>query len=243
MRKAFRNWLWPGLLRRLAFGPLLDRQVDLRTRAGPALTARLRDLAAPAEVFGLDSYDFKVIDWAQVRYVIDVGAHIGSFTLWVSSRTRARVLAVEPNPQTYELLVENVRRAGLTQLVQVSDRALAGSRGRRRLSVVGSSETARLTTDVDGGVPVEAVTLTDVIRESGFPSVDILKVDVEGAERQVFGRLAPEQLKTVRCVIVECHRNQGTNPGEVVDVLRAAGFRTAVEENAASAVETAVGWR
>src|SRR5205823_2618149 len=113
-------------------GGLLDHQVTLRTRQGPILQARLRDLDAPAEVFGRSEYDFSVIDWSSLRTAIDVGAHIGSFTLWLAGRSGCDVYAIEPNPATFRILIANLRLAGLDRRVRTDQIAVAGISGGRR---------------------------------------------------------------------------------------------------------------
>jgi len=238
MRRGFRNWFLPSLLGYFAISlgeraprflrPLLDLHFTLHTRQGPRIRARLRDIGPPAEVFGLDEYDDSEFDWAGLRYVIDVGAHIGAFTLWVAARGPAcRVFAIEPNPEAMGLLSENVERAGLGRRVTVLETAVAGASGRRELSITTMSPSATLlpVRQRSGARAVAAITMAEAIAESGFPQVDLLKVDVEGAEEEIFGELQPEVLASVRALLIECHPPAATGLANLIEpVLYGSGF-------------------
>jgi FkbM family methyltransferase len=252
MRSGFRNWLWPSALVGLAWmlgkdrGPLArlwDVPVTLETRDGSLVTARLRDIHGPGDVFGLGEYDFDVIDWRRVRYVIDVGAHVGAFTIWLASRAPCLVLALEPNPATFQLLEQNVERGAMGSRVVLQQAALAGESGPRKLSV------RRFSTDATileahaaaDAVPVKALRLVDVMRMSGFPEIDLLKIDVEGAEYEVFANLEPHALDRARALIVECHFGTGGDHGSIIERLKGDGFEVAAE--VAKSDSLLVAWR
>ena len=61
-------------------------------------------------------------------------------------------------------------------------------------------------------------------------TVDVLKVDIEGAEADVFANLDPGVLATVRTALVECHPELGASVAGVVSVLEAAGMRVQVDD-------------
>jgi FkbM family methyltransferase len=239
LRSAFTNWRIPGYLGSLVyrvrpFSPsvferLMDVSVVLRTRDGPSLAARLRDVNGPAEVFGAHEYAHPFLDWTRVSYVVDAGAHVGGFTLWAASRSACRILALEPNPEVRRLLEANVRRTGLVERVIISDRALAAHGGRRWLRPASDSAASALASEETGGdLPVETVGLADAIAGSGFPRVDLLKIDVEGAEYEVFAHLEPGTLDAVTYCVVECHPAAGVDQDAIQQLLRASGFEVDV---------------
>jgi FkbM family methyltransferase len=238
MRTAFHNWFIPSVLGYFAISlgdraprllrPLLDLQFTLRTRSGPRIRARLRDIGPPAEVFGLDEYEDPETDWAALRYVIDVGAHIGAFTVWVAGRAPAcRVLAIEPNPEALKLLHQNLESAGLAARVNVLETAVARESGRRELSITTMSPSATLLA-IGPRLPamtVAAISLAEAIDESRFPHVDLLKLDVEGAEEEIFGALQVEGLGRVRTLVVESHPPEAARVADEIEhVLNRSGF-------------------
>ena len=120
---------------------------------------------------------------------IDVGAHAGYYTLLFSrlvGRT-GTVLAFEPHPGTFAVLQRNVRRRRLGNVhlfeTAVSDREGQASLWQTPTSVGHSLLAAK------GGVaearPVATTSLDAVARARGLVRADVVKVDVEGSEREV----------------------------------------------------------
>ena len=237
LEAAFTNWRVPGYLGSIAyrlrrvspvlFEGLMGVRLVLKTRRGPLLVARLRDVNGPAEVFGLDEYETPWLDWSRVVYVVDAGAHVGGFTLWAASRSQCRIEALEPNAPTRALLESNVRRERVDDRVQVRPWAIAAATGTRRLRPAADSAASALVDEpARGDVQVQAVTLEDAIRASGFPRIDLLKMDIEGAEHEVFGALDAATLNLVDFWIIECHPVPGTDHAALARVLSSAGFET-----------------
>ena len=121
---------------------------------------------------------------------IDVGAHIGRYTVLAATALKpgGRVIALEPNPQTYRALLDNIHANLLHNVI-----ALQAAAGRRAgfvdLSIVrvddGQSSVALVRGDRVVRVPV--VRIDDVLlREMVDPEdVYLMKIDVEGAEADV----------------------------------------------------------
>jgi FkbM family methyltransferase len=122
---------------------------------------------------------------------VDVGANWGYFTLIAASRVgrNGQVLALEPDPRLLPVLLANIRHNGLSQVtalgVAAADRECevelvgfdlnAGNFGLTRIA--GPQET--------GQVPrfcVPGDTLDRILRRQRVESVDLLKMDIEGAE-------------------------------------------------------------
>jgi FkbM family methyltransferase len=235
-RTTFSNWMLPAALRRatswIAPDWLLNVELNLRTRQGPRIRARVRDIGGPLDVFGLGAYDFKMIDWSRAEYVVDAGAHVGSFTLFAASRGARQIVAVEPNPETYALLVANVRMAGLADRVTTLNRAVAEAPGSRNLY---SAKLSPASTILPGdnrrgrAVPVAATTLREIVLATNWPRIDVMKVDIEGSEYDVFSAIDSESLARVGVMLVECHHLPGFDPGQVANRLQDAGFAVAAE--------------
>ena len=118
-------------------------------------------------------------------WVVDVGANLGFFTLtfaaWV--RDGGRVIAIEPETVNYERLTRAVAGAGLSLLVDTVQAAAIEKSG-----LVGLIVNPRHPGDHrigDGGDPVPAVTIDDLLAARGSPPVSLIKIDVQGAESRV----------------------------------------------------------
>ena len=235
MNAAFTNWRVPGYLGSAAyrirpispaiFDSMMNMRLKLRTRQGVALTARLRDVNGPAEVFGGAEYTHDWIDWTRIEYVIDLGAHVGSFAIWAATHARCRVASFEPNPDVRRLLQLNVDRLGLASRVAVHPEAVASQRGTRRFLPAQDSAASGLSDS--GALEVETIPLSEAISLSGFPRVDLVKVDIEGAEFEVFRAPEPSALASVAFWIVECHLGNGLDAGPIAALFEREGFEVA----------------
>lgn len=123
--------------------------------------------------------------------VIDVGAHIGIYTLISSSLVgpHGLVFSFEPTPSSYELLQANVGRTAFRHVVSLFPRAVTDRHGAHvsfALSADSSRNNSIFFDAADGQlefIEVETVTLDQAIPTG--QRVDVVKIDAEGAEPAV----------------------------------------------------------
>ena len=255
-RAAFRNWITAVVLS--SAGLILRRSslvtrlvanlrpvtVTLVTTSGLTIRCPVLDVLPTVEVFAMQEYDHPAIVWNKVASVIDCGAHVGSFSLWVTRRTACHVVAVEPNPKTFMLLRKNVN--DLPDRVALRAVAVAGTVEHRTLYDTGYSPSASLlgANNSVGSFTVEAVTLEMLIDQSGFLMVDVLKLDVEGAEQEIFRTVKTETLQKIRVMMIECHRYLGTDVAFIEARLIDAGMQVMCEDrHAETPLSLVVAWR
>jgi FkbM family methyltransferase len=118
--------------------------------------------------------------------VVDVGANIGYFTLTAASRVgrSGRVISVEPNPRAAERLRENVALNGLHNVTAI-EAAVSSTPGTMALRLGADSEASSLFDAVHasiGVVDVLVTTIDKILADQGLTRIDVLKLDVEGAE-------------------------------------------------------------
>lgn len=151
--------------------------------------------------------------------IIDGGANIGLASLfWARSLHEPRIIAFEPDPKSYMAFSENIRRFALTQ-VEPIQAALWTTNSIAQFETQGADAghiSAR------GDVEVTTIRLGDVIG----PQVDLLKLDIEGAEVAVLTDAEPH-LERVRRVFVEYHSFLDCDQelDELLGVFRRQGFR------------------
>jgi len=124
--------------------------------------------------------------------VLDVGAHVGQYTLLASGIVgpAGRVIAFEPHPVLGRVLERNVTRAGC-QNVTVLPVALSRASGAGTLvlhppdNFGGSSLRPDDASARHARATVEVTTLDKALDRLGGPPVDLVKIDVEGAELDV----------------------------------------------------------
>lgn len=160
--------------------------------------------------------------------VIDAGANIGFFTVR-AARSGAQVYSFEPNPRTYRRLRRNIAANKLQQRVQPQNMALGSSNETGWLDGDNISTVAMaVSRDKAGTVEVKICTLDSVIEPFNLPAVDLLKVDVEGAEVEVL-RGAPETLKRCKRIVMEYHSDALGE--QVSEILMKAHFSVVFSAN------------
>lgn len=125
---------------------------------------------------------------------VDVGAHLGNHTIFLAKVCGMRVLAFEPQPEMYRLLVEHVRINGVEDRVRTFNVALGDVAGHGTLTWPAESNSGGARLQVDDGGSVLISTLDEHV---GAETVDLIKVDVEGFELEVLkgGRRAIDRDK------------------------------------------------
>jgi FkbM family methyltransferase len=134
--------------------------------------------------------------------IVDAGSYIGDLTChWATRYPEARIIALEPNPDSFARASLNLRPYG--DRVTLIQSGLGDHEG--HCSISGSEMGAHLVKGNSGEVQSVRVTTVDVLLdELGLNSVDLLKLDIEGAEKEVLAT-APRWISRVKCLVVEFH--------------------------------------
>lgn len=187
---------------------LMRKQVVVDTTSAGfehPIRVRLRtsDTSLLEEVILNCEYEFKPPE--PPRTIIDAGANIGLTSVFLSNRfPNAQIIAVEPDPGNFAILQRNVAPYpnirpmlaalwGRNQLLQLVD-AGCGSWG---------FQTREMDQHAHGsGVP--GMTVDGIMERFGWHHVDVLKIDIEGAEKEVFAT-ASKWIDRVGMIIVELH--------------------------------------
>jgi FkbM family methyltransferase len=182
------------------------------------------------EIWYRDGYRLRAAPLRPSATVIDIGANIGMFALYVATEGQAaRVCCYEPFPESFALLRRNGEQNHL-DAIQPFQFAVAGARGQRRMQVgacygwntlFGSSG--------DGSIAVECVTLADVFERQQIERCHFLKLDCEGSEYEILLQAPAAVLARVERVALEYHDHVTPHRhGELVQCLRDAGFQVQV---------------
>ncbi len=166
---------------------------------------------------------------------VDVGANKGDFSL-IAARTtgpEGRVIAFEPSPENAGWTRKSVELNGYPN-VELLELALSDSEGEAQLHLGRWSGWHSLVPrQVDQEtITVRMRTLDAVLAERGSPAVDMLKIDVEGAELAVL-RGARRTLAQEHglWILLDVHPDREVDPAEVAQVLRAQGFELRAPED------------
>ncbi len=166
------------------------------------------DVPTCEQVFVNRDYAFEV-DRAPAC-IVDAGANIGLATIYFANRfPEARIIAIEPERDNFALLQANLAPYPRAVPLQA---ALWHRNGQIRLMDPGLGSWGFTTEAIEQGVSgphqtrhtVRAVTVDRILEEFDLERIDILKIDIEGAEKEVFGD-SSAWIDRVDAIIIELH--------------------------------------
>lgn len=228
----FRNF--PGVFRDLALSGTrwASDEITFRLRNGYTVVSPNADGARfPLyEVFADDGYRLdELCDGVDAdATVLDVGGQIGSFSLAMAkSLPQARIHVYEASPTSASYVSRNIDANGLGSRVTVHAKAMAGEVGTFTFVDSGTASGHNGLTAPDGlgsEVTVPSDTFDNAVKAAGG-NVQVVKMDVEGAEYDIVLRSDPASWTEVRKVVMEYHPVAGHTLDELVEFFASVGLR------------------
>lgn len=155
--------------------------------------------------------------------ILDCGANRGEFSIWFNRNYDAAIYAFEPDPRLFPKLPVLKQTTFYPNAVSGTGDPLTLRLGETRCSTAFFSEKADQNTAV-----VDSVRLEQFCMEKNIQNIDLLKLDVEGAEIGVLESLSIGFLSKVGQITVEFHdfiqKSELPDIRKVIDRLKKAGF-------------------
>lgn len=210
---------------------LKDHRFVIRTESLPA---KIVDLYMAASCVLAEQYSPKGFDIKLNDTVIDIGAHIGSFTVLAGKRAKnGRVLAYEPDPANYKQLEKNIKANNLSNVILSSDAVLdrqATIPFHKDTFNTAESSVFKLGNET---ISIKSTTLADIFTEQKIERCDLLKIDCEGAEYDILFHALPTMMDKIDKIVMECHApgyfdiiNEAYTPKRMAAYLIKSGFET-----------------
>lgn len=165
--------------------------------------------------------------------VIDVGAHIGFYTLRQGLHMGAgKIYAFEPNPDTFSRLKRNIAANDLGEIVVAENVAVAAREGTVILRISeGSSEgntimKAGTVAEYGREIEIRSRTLDAIVRDRALKNITILKIDAEGAEVEILKGGMRHALALAEKIEIETHSPALRD--ECERILKDRGFEAAL---------------
>lgn len=174
-------------------------------------------------------------DWV----VVDIGAAIGEFTIEAALQlTDGIVHAFEPNPGSINILRQNIRANNLSR-VETYNLGVWSEQGEIPLhflnneplqAVSGDSQSSSLQAVKETSIPV--ITLEQVVEEKVGRKIDLMKLDCEGAEYQIFLNQDAKIFKKIDRIIMEFHDlDEQRNHRVLVKLFEELGYKVSLHDN------------
>lgn len=198
--------LWPSARGKLFRASVPGSDIRVFLRLGSS------DISVFNGIFRWQEYSWDLAQ--QPRTIVDGGAYIGLSAIYFTIRyPGVRVVAVEASESNFELLLRNTSAFPNIEAVHA---ALWPQPGSLVLTDPGTGlwglqvrqPTTPLSSELDSAEKqadsVRAITIDDIIREYGLTNIDLLKVDIEGAEKELFSA-SDSWLPHVDAICIELH--------------------------------------
>lgn len=173
------------------------------------------DLHIVRQVFRSRDYDCLDSD-QKVRFFVDGGANIGATSFFLLSKyPQARAIVIEPDEANLEVCRRNL--GPFNDRIQIMPLALwsmtAPLKVCRQGKGMGQESAIYVINSSNDEAEIEGISLDDLFRRIDSPIVDLVKLDVEGAEAKIFEEGTLHWLERTRNLLIEFH---GTRCEEVV---------------------------
>jgi FkbM family methyltransferase len=188
------------------------------------------------------------------RVIVDVGANIGVFTLYAAREApEARIIALEPFPDTRARLADSVASNALAGRVTILGCALAGSSGVGAMDEAGgipsqyrriySEATKTLNAEHRGkaglaegtqGVAIRKITMEEMLDEARIENADFMKMNIHGSEYEVLLSTPAQVLRRCARIAVQYHEMpaaSGLTKHSIFEHLGCAGFALTLDDD------------
>jgi FkbM family methyltransferase len=168
--------------------------------------------------------------------VVDIGAHIGSFSIKTSEMVPdGKIFAYEPFQESYTLLVKNIKLNNITN-IHPKNVGVTDKNGSTRLYTnpfnTGANSLYNVI-DSRRGPIVQTISLENVFESNGLYKIDLLKIDAEGSEYSILMNSSSELLGKIGRIVLEYHDciNQGHQIHELQKYLESNNFNVEISKS------------
>ena len=187
------------LIKKIKFPRII--KINLPESNGPiTLRPNTSDMDVFQQIFINEEYKFAIDRDPEV--IIDAGANIGLASIYYSIKyPETKVIAIEPESSNYGLLKENIKHY---PNISSTQKALWHTNTILKISNPNDYKFSFRVEESVGSQEVLSITIEELMEQYELPFIDILKMDIEGAEKEVFSS-QPNWLSRVGMIAIELH--------------------------------------
>lgn len=199
----FKRYGLRGILLYFQLKSGITKRFDLPDYPAPLLLRPgTTDIPTFGQIFAQGQYEIELS--FEPKIIIDAGANIGLSGVFFANRyPEADIWCIEPETNNYHLLCLNTK-----PYTKVTTMKNALWSHERVLSVKTTSE-GEWAYEVEGLADnqqsIQGISLIQLMERFNLSHIDLLKMDIEGSEKEVFAQNYQEWLPYVRCLIIEVH--------------------------------------
>jgi FkbM family methyltransferase len=174
------------------------------------------------EIFGEKIYDFRLPQSAST--IIDAGANIGLASVFFAQHyPEAKIIAIEPSGSNISILRQNI--ASYPHIIVQESGIWYRKEPLRFVNPEGDYWALRVEPCREEEANFPTVTIPELMKQHGLPRIDILKIDIEGSERELLMKEDPAWLDDVTLLVIELHGDlMGEGFGGIKAILAKHGL-------------------
>lgn len=161
------------------------------------------DVSTLFQIFLAEEYGVKLKN--APKYIIDCGANIGLSAVYFAAKyPEAKIIAIEPDKRNFNYLVKNTQAY---KNVTCLNKAIWNREVNMSIKDTGTGNWGLQTVVVESAdaTTISGVTIEQVMQIGQFPEIDFLKIDIEGAEEDLFKENFETWLPKTKVIAIELH--------------------------------------
>ncbi len=184
-----------------------DTDLQIQFTDGFTLKCSDYDLGAIGETCVTEDYQKPTaVKIKPGQIVFDIGANMGSFSVYAAHKG-AVVYAFEPVKENYQKLIDNIALNKLEGKIFAFNYGIYSHTGELALNISTENKGGHSSLSTKGtsteSMPVKS--LQDVLQELHIARVDLMKMDIEGAEYSIFANIEPDTIAKIEAIVGEYH--------------------------------------
>jgi len=223
--RLYSNW-WVTFFAYFRF--LRHKTIILVLRNGIRYESRVYDFDAIAAINDVWLHKCYLLSGNEIKkgsVVIDIGAHIGSFSIFSANYAdNIKVYSYEPSEESFELLTNNII---LNNFKNINAFNLAVSKvyGEIKFYLSNKQTTGHSIAITQGtNIIVNSTTLDRIFMDNNIDMCDLLKLDCEGAEYEILFNTPREILSKIKNIAMEYHEVPNYSIDDMTHFLKNSGF-------------------
>jgi len=167
-------------------------------------------------------YTPKGFEINQKDIILDIGAHIGTFSLLAAKlANQGMVFSLEPATINFQLLRKNIKLNSLKNIF-AQQIALGKSNGIALLHLDQKNtggHSLLFENDINQTKHIKTASLLSFLKDNRIEHIDLMKMDIEGAEYQIFFDTSPDFLKSINKIALEYHQIDKKRNGKILKLF------------------------
>lgn len=161
------------------------------------------DISVYKSIFILNEFKIKNTEFSP-KFIIDAGAYTGLSSLYFSlNYPKSEIVALEPETSNFEVLSKNSSNKKNIKIIK------AGLWYKNAfLKIInGKNEWGHKVIEVSEieKYDVEGISIDSILKNSKYSYIDIIKIDIEGAEKEIFDKGNNQWIEKTNIIIIELH--------------------------------------